>query len=163
MAPELLEFGPIPPEYVDPSTNLFVKDFWMKNRIGAMIGASMSDYIHAQAVYGFLGGIPRHLRVVGPDVEGLDWNGVMTSPGTNGWIPEGAEYRYSKDLDAGGNYTAWVAAGAPKYNKYGTWATQGLPQAYVEETWKHPSDRDLSQFCAQYGLGCSDGKKRKNK
>lgn len=163
--PTLLPFGDMPKDLVDNETQLFVKDFWMEGRVGAMVGASVADYNHATVILGWMGGIPRHLKVVGPDVEGLNWNEVMTSPGQNGWMPEGEEYQWDRNLDQGGNMQRWIAMGAPKKNKYGDWANNGLPLEYVQETWKHPNDRNLKQFCAKYGLGCGsgDGKHRKNK
>lgn len=139
---------------------VFIKDFWMKNRVGAMVGASVADYKAANAIP--YGKKPRHMAVVGPDVEGLNWNEVMTSPGTNGWIPAGATYQWNKNLTPDQNFDFWVASGAPKSNQFGRWATAGMPQAYVEETWKHPSARNLAQFCEQYGLGCSEARRNKD-
>lgn len=158
--PVLQEFGPIPADMIDQETQKFTSDFWMKHRVGAMVGASVADYNQATIVRGFMGGAEgAHNHIVGPDVEGLNWNAVMTSPGTNGWNPLGAEYKWDKAMGAQGNAAAWIRAGCPKYNQYGKWGTAGLPQAYVEECWKHPLHRDLEQFCDEFGLGC--GKKGK--
>lgn len=157
-APELLEFGPIPADVIDLETQLFVKDFWMKNRVGAMIGASVADYNQAQIILGWAHGEkPLHLYIVGPDVEGLTWNEVMTSPGSNGWMPEGEEYNWDKTIGHSGNFARWIAMGAPKSNKYGNWANNGLPLEYVQETWIHPSERNLEQFKDKYGLGGGKG------
>jgi hypothetical protein len=138
--------GDVLAPYLSGDGKYFARDFWMKGLLGAMVGASVADYNQANIILGMLGGTkPRELAVVGPDVEGLPWNEVMTSPGTIGWNPLGASYAYNNQLSASDNYAAWIAAGAPKVNALGKWANGGLPQAYVEETWKHPSERDLDQ------------------
>ena len=146
--------GDVIKPYLDPEGKVFVRDFYMTDRIGAQAGASVSDYEMATVLLGGpLGAIgqvadgrkPAHLFVVGPDDPSQPWNAVMTSPGTIGWNPRGAFYQYDPYLPAGANFYAWCQAGAPKSNDLGNWANNGLPLAYVQETWKHPLERDLYQ------------------
>ena len=145
--PEMLPFSDDPAvvqQCHDGTT--FTRDFWMEDQIGAMVGASVSEYIHARTILGQLGGTrPRHSYVMGPDDPGTYWNEALTSPGTNGWNPRGATYYYDPFLDDGANYANWIACGCPKHNQYGEWAHGGLPLGYVEETWVGPRDRNLNQ------------------
>ncbi len=131
----------------------FARDFYMVDRVGAMAGASVAEYFtwtFNLGVHGMFSQIPAHNYVLKPDSE--NDAGVITSPGSpdcvdaNGdlWNPLGASYMYQpflKNL----NFTLWIRAGCPKHNDFGDWANQGVPQAYVDETWKHPLERDLYQ------------------
>jgi len=138
--------GEVIAPYLSADGRYFARDFWMKGLVGAMAGASVSDYNEVNIRRGMLGGEqPRETFIVGPDVEGLNANEVVTSPGTIGWNPLGASYAYNPQLSMGENARNWYAAGAPKVNGYGVWGGMGLPQAYIEETWKHPSVRNLNQ------------------
>ncbi len=137
--------GEVIAPYLSADGRYFARDFWMKGLVGAMVGASVSDYNEINIRRGMLGGEHRETVVVGPDVEGLNANEVVTSPGTIGWNPLGASYAYNPQLSPSENARNWYAAGAPKVNAYGVWGSQGLPQAYIEETWKHPSVRNLNQ------------------
>lgn len=158
-----MEFGPIPDDVFTEDKKFFAKDFWMKGRVGAMAGASTNEYNTAQIVLGMLGGTkPKHMHILGPDVENLSWNEVMTSPGSNGWMPEGADYYWHRDFTPSQNFQLWVELGCPKSNQHGNWANNGYPLEYLQETWRGVNDRDLSQFCAKYGLGCKERKKQKH-
>lgn len=127
----------------------FVQDFWMENRLGAMVGASTSDYEKANMRHGMLGSQMRHNYIV----TGNEVN-KMTTAGDNGWNPDGAEYRWVKGASEAANRKYWMNSGCPTKNRYGEWGPGGYPMAYVIESNKNPINRDLSQFCAEYGLGC---------
>ena len=127
---------------------VFASDFWMVDRMGAQKGALVADYEMALVVLGSLGTLSArgaHNVVVGPDDPSVAWNGVMTSPGTIGWNPRGATYAYDPFLPAAANYSAWLQSGCPKRNAQGDWANNGLPLAYVQETWKGVTERNLDQ------------------
>lgn len=144
------QLGDVIKPYLAEDGKSFAKDFYMVNRLAAMVGASVDDYNKMNIMLG-VGGFfgqpgdgrkPAHMFVVGPDDPDKLPNEVMTSPGTPvelggpGWEPRGAYYRYDPEYDAGTNFMSWVLAGAPKDNYLGSWANGGLPLGYVQETWK---------------------------
>lgn len=141
--------GDVIKPYLTPEADKFARDFYMVGRLGAQAGATVADYEQALVLLGgplgSLSALGAENFVVGPDDPTVAWNGVMTSPGTIGWNPWGATYRYNPMLTASENRHAWIASGCPKSNAYGEWGSGGLPQRYVEETWKHPLERDLNQ------------------
>lgn len=150
-----LMIGDVIKPYLTADGTHFASDFWMQGSMGAMAGALVKDYEQMLVTLG-AGGFfgtgadgrkPPHLFVVGPDDPDKLPNEVMTSPGTPdcGWEPRGEFYRYDNEYPPSTNLAAWFAAGAPKWNSYGEWANAGLPLAYVQETWKHPLDRNLDQ------------------
>lgn len=138
--------------YLTPDGSHFDRDFYVEGRLAAMAGALVNDYVNALVILGrsgFFGDAsdgrrPAHTFVVGPDDPSKPWNEVMTTPGTIGWNPLGAEYRYNYTVPHRLNFAAWVQAGAPKENQYGEWANNGLPLEYVEWTWENPSTRGPS-------------------
>lgn len=154
--------------YLTADSKFFAADFWMHNRLGAQQGASVDDYMRALVTLGRLGafsydgddandvgdgnGRTIHNYVVGPDDPSRLWNETMTSPGTIGWNPLGAMYRYiGGPRDHGINAAAWEQAGCPKFNAWGEWGTGGLPQEYVEWSWGHPTTRGPSPFGQRRG------------
>ena len=98
-----------------------------RHRLGAQQGASVDDYMRALVTLGRLGALSYdgddandvgdgngrtiHNYVVGPDDPSRLCNETMTSPGTIGWNPLGAMYRYiGGPRDAGINAAALCAA-----------------------------------------------------
>lgn len=140
--------GDVIKPYLTEDGKHFARDFWMVDRLGAQMGALVDDYQMALVIMGgpvgSLSAIGAHNAVVGPDDPSVAWNGVMTSPGTIGWNPWGATYRYNPLLTESENRHAWILSGCPKSNAYGQW-NGGLPQAYVDESWRGVNERDLSQ------------------
>lgn len=148
--------GDVIKPFLTEDGRLFARDFYQEDRVAAQAGALVADYLEAIFRIGLTGAAdtdpsparpPAHCFVVGPDDATKLPNEVMTSPGTIGWNPYGARYRYDpQQLDAV-NRWAWIAAGCPKRNEFGEWAHGGVPLGYVMETWKHNSDpsKDLHQ------------------
>lgn len=144
--------------YLTEDGKHFARDFWVRNRLGAQKGASVKAYGEALVLLGALGafgydgddpdtirdgnGRTIHNYVVGPDEPGKLWNELMTSPGTLGWNPLGAFYRYiGGPRDQALNMIAWEQAGCPKQNAYGYWANDGLPEDVVAWGRMHPTER----------------------
>ena len=158
--------GDVIKPYLDAEGRFFAEDFWMVDRLAAMKGASVADYNQMQfMLIGFSssdpesGRKPLHFFVVGPDDPDKLPNEVMSSPGTPvefggpGWEPRGERYYYDVHSPQRVNFQSWLLAGAPKENALGEWATGGLPQAYVEWTWLHPSVRGPSPLDVGKGGG----------
>lgn len=142
------QLGDIIKSYLTDDGDHFAQDFWMRDRMGAMAGASVAEYgkwnldLAMRGAFGEIerGRKPAHLFVLRPD-DPSD-AGVITSPGTPdcGWMPAGETYFYDPTLK-GANFAIWCRAGAPRYNALGEWANNGLPLWYVEWSWQNPSSR----------------------
>ncbi len=144
--PELLDYNAADiNDYIDVATGKFHTDFWMRGRVGAMAGASVSEYNQANIVLAAIstGYRPRETYVMGPDDTGKTWSETLTTPGDNGWNPKGADYRFNGDLPADANFSAWIAAGCPKRNKYGDWSQNGRPISEYNNSWQQWRDRKL--------------------
>lgn len=143
--------GSVIQPYHDGTT--FTQDFWMEDRLGAMKGALVSVYNEANVRLGIMGaaaarGAENYVVKPGPFER---WNEALTSPGTNGWNPLGAAYRYDYTQDASFNRAMWLQAGCPKENVYGQWADGGLPLAYVQWSWENPTTRGDSPMSGRGG------------
>lgn len=146
------QVGDLIKPFLSPDGAHFAQDFWMRDRMAAMAGASVAEYGLWNLALGMRGAFgtveggrkPAHLFVLKPD-DPSD-GGVMTSPGTPdcGWMPAGASYIYDPSL-RNLNFLIWCRAGAPKWNDYGDWSQSGVPLAYVQETWRGVNERNLNQ------------------
>lgn len=141
--------GDVIKPYLDADGKTFAKDFYMVNRLGAMAGALVDDYNHANLILGMDGAFAHlgaHSFVVGPDNPEVPWNSVLTSPGTPaefggpGWNPLGASYQYNDLLKPPSNYNAWWMSGCPKRNAWGDWSNGGKPPIpFVYPNQPYPS------------------------
>lgn len=133
--------------YVDGG--VFVEDFWMLDRVGAMVGASVIEYAQANGSVRFE---PRHIRILGPDLDGAPWTEVMVSAADAGWM-DGSGYRWDPTRDPQGNAAAYIAAGCPTRNQHGEWGANGYPMSYVRWTWEDPRTRGPSPLPRGPGNG----------
>lgn len=103
----------------------FVKDFYMKDRIGAMAGASVKQYNEANII---LAGTPyKETHILGPEQPNKYWTEVMTTSADIGWNPLGEHYNWNPLLDDSQNAHFWFEAGRPHKNAYGEWGGLGVP------------------------------------
>lgn len=140
---------------------VFVRDFWMDDRVGAMQGARVDVYNEVNLKAGMTGmgaARGRDNIVVKPGAFAR-WNEAVTSPGTPvahggpGWVPLGATYRYDYAFDQGWNAHLWMEAGCPSANDFGSWANGGMPLSYVQWTWENPATRGESPMPRRRGGG----------
>lgn len=167
VAPPLLDYNAADiNDYIDMDTQLFVRDFWMRGRVGAMVGASVKEYNQANIILGAIstGYRPRETYVLGPDVPDKLWNETLTSPGSNGWNPAGAEYRFDPELKSHEVFQSWIAAGCPKQNKYGDWSQSGRPIAEYNESWANwgSSRANLNNGAEREQVPPSEGRRNRN-
>lgn len=128
---------------------VFVEDFWMVDRIGAMAGASLLEYAQANVAVRYN---PRHVRILGPDIDGAPWTEAMVSAADAGWL-DGSTYQWDPDRTPGENAAAYNAAGCPSKNQYGEWGAWGYPMYYIKWAWEHPSTRGPSPLPRGSGNG----------
>lgn len=124
---------------------VFVRDFYMEDRVAAMAGASAKEYNEANLILGASGfgssGRPLHTHVLGPDEPGGYWHESIVTPADIGWNPRGASYFWHPSLDDAQNAANWVACGCPSSNAYGDWEDQGVPAELHEWRSLHASER----------------------
>lgn len=121
---------------------VFIKDFWMKGRPGAMVGASEKEYNEAAVLLSVLGSArPRESYVMAPDDPAKGWNENLTTSGTIGWNPRGLTYFYDEKLSDGENYARWIASGCPMRNQFGEWSQNGRNPKERDDSWKRWAER----------------------
>ena len=128
---------------------VFIEDFWMMDRVGAMAGASLLEYAQANSAVRYE---PRHVRILGPDVDNAAWPDAMVSAADAGWM-DGSGYQWEPGRTPAENLASYNAAGCPTKNQNGEWGAMGYPMSYIRWTWENPRTRGPSPLPRGPGNG----------
>ena len=133
--------GDVIAPYLSADGKTFARDFYMKDRVSAMVGASVREYEEANVILSREGFDALETHVLGPDEPGRYWHEVITTSADAGWNPRGANYFWVEWIGDNQNAANWIACGRPRVNQYGEWADQGVP-AELGEWRKSLGNRD---------------------